>query len=57
MTIWIMPELDGEERAVCQYWLQLGIHNETNTDKKKKLVRTRAPWGPSERQIIMKYRK
>ena len=33
MTMWIMPELDGEGRAVYQYWLQRGIHNETNTDK------------------------
>ena len=44
MTIWIMPESDKEGRAVCQFWLQSGIHNETPTDKKK-LVRKRAPLG------------
>ena len=44
MTIWIIPESDREARAVCQIWLQGGIHNETPTDKRK-LVRTKAPLG------------
>ena len=34
MTIWIIPESDTEGRAVCQIWLQGGIHNENPTDKK-----------------------
>ena len=33
MTLWIMPEFDREGRAVCQFWLQGGKHNETPTDK------------------------
>ena len=35
MTIWIIPELDREGRAVCHFWLQGGLRNETPTDKKK----------------------
>ena len=34
MTIWIIPESDREGRAVCQIWLQVGIHNETTRDKR-----------------------
>ena len=34
MDIWIIPESDREGGgAVCQIWLQGGIHNETRTDK------------------------
>ena len=35
MTISNIPEFDREGRAVCQFWLQGGIHNETPTDKRK----------------------
>ena len=35
MTIWIIQESDREGRAVCQIWLQGGLHNDTSkTDKK-----------------------
>ena len=34
MTIWIIPESESGGRAVCQFWLQGGIHNETPTDKR-----------------------
>ena len=45
MTIWIIPESDREGRAVCQIWLQGGIHNETPTDKKTRLDES-PPGGP-----------
>ena len=45
MTIWIRPESDRKGRAVCQIWLQGGIHNETPTDKKNSSGRE-PPWGP-----------
>ena len=32
VTSGIIPESDREGRAVCQFWLQGGIHNETPTD-------------------------
>ena len=34
MKIVIKPESDREGRAVCQFWLQGGIHKETPTDKR-----------------------
>ena len=46
MTIWFIPlvlESDREGRAVCQIWLQGGIHNETPTDKKSR--RDKSPLG------------
>ena len=44
MTIWITPESDREGRAVCQIWLQGGIHNETNTDKRIRQAESPS-WG------------
>ena len=41
-----MPEFDREGRAVCQFWLQGGKHNETPTDKRTHP--SRAPWGPPD---------
>ena len=38
MTLWIMPESDREGRAVCQFWLQGGKHNETPTDKNESFM-------------------
>ena len=43
ITLWIMPEFDREGRAVCQFWLQGGKHNETPTDKRTGPSRA---WGP-----------
>ena len=40
-----MPEFDREGRAVCQFWLQGGKHNETPTDKRTRP--SRAPLGTS----------
>ena len=34
-----MPEFDREGRAVCQFWLQGGKHNETPTDKRTRPLR------------------
>ena len=34
-----MPKSDREGRAVCQFWLQGGKHNETPTDKRTRLLR------------------
>ena len=45
MTLWIMPESNREGRAVCQFWLQFGKHNETPTDKRIRPLR--APLGTS----------
>ena len=47
MTIWIMPKSDREGRAVCQFWLQGGIHNET-ADKKNSSEREPPPPGDIE---------
>ena len=46
MTLWIRPESDREGRAVCQFWLQGGKHNDTPTDKRIRPLR--APLGTSE---------
>ena len=44
MTLWIMLEFDREGRAVCQFWIQGGKHNETFTDKRTQ----EPPWGPPD---------
>ena len=46
MTLWILPEFNREGRAVCQFWLQGGKHNETPTDKRTR--RQESPWGPKD---------
>ena len=43
MTIWIIPESEREGRAICQIWLQGGIHNETPTDKRNSSGRPSPP--------------
>ena len=34
-----MPESDREGRAVCQFWLKGGNHNEAPTDKRTRPLR------------------
>ena len=41
-----MPEFDREGKAVCQFWLQSGKHNETLTDNNKSFMALESPWEP-----------
>ena len=44
MTFWIIPESDREGRALCQIWLQGGIHNtQYDSHRQEKLVQARSP--------------
>ena len=41
-----MPEFDRIGRAVCQFWLQGGKHNEIPTDKHESFMALESPWVP-----------
>ena len=43
MTIWIMPEFDRKEWAVCLFWLQGGKHDAAPTDRNSRLLERQ--WG------------